>query len=199
MSLCNKIRVRLPYEGRVCFTGREPANGQVGNHANSADIYWSHYLLGLEALFLHYPPTACYKAVAKNFCLAWIDNDLTLRLYSLCRSVICGVWGLCGQTLECWSIGALHSAFCDCTIWNVCILLYCCNGNVPLYRGYHSFANIILLILQDFLLSMVPTLIMWKVQMERQQKIAVILAMSTGCLWVFPGFHYCGHHSPMCL
>ncbi|EGO56130.1 hypothetical protein NEUTE1DRAFT_138333 [Neurospora tetrasperma FGSC 2508] len=36
--------------------------------------------------------------------------------------------------------------------------------------------------LTDFLLSMVPTLVVWKLQMQRQQKIAIICAMSTGCL-----------------
>ncbi|KAK3396956.1 hypothetical protein B0T20DRAFT_470560 [Sordaria brevicollis] len=35
--------------------------------------------------------------------------------------------------------------------------------------------------LMDFLLSMAPTVVMWKLRIERRQKIAVICAMSTGC------------------
>ncbi|CCC05816.1 hypothetical protein SMACR_00032 [Sordaria macrospora] len=36
--------------------------------------------------------------------------------------------------------------------------------------------------LMDFLLSMVPTWIIWKIPIPRHQKIAIICAMSTGCL-----------------
>ncbi|EAA34165.1 hypothetical protein GE21DRAFT_3658 [Neurospora crassa] len=51
------------------------------------------------------------------------------------------------------------------------------NITVPMTLAAYAFAA-----LTDFLLAMVPTLVVWKLQMQRQQKIAIICAMSTGCL-----------------
>ncbi|KAK3396957.1 hypothetical protein B0T20DRAFT_414909 [Sordaria brevicollis] len=50
------------------------------------------------------------------------------------------------------------------------------NITVPMTLAAYCFAA-----LTDFGLATVPTLVVWKLQMKKQQKIAVICAMSTGC------------------
>ena len=39
-----------------------------------------------------------------------------------------------------------------------------------------------LCLLQDFILSLVPSVVMWKLKMPRHEKVAIICALSTGCL-----------------
>jgi hypothetical protein len=85
----------------------------------------------------------------------------------------------------CWepTVQIRYAIFAGCKYRRVCFLCHRSSQNNLLYREINTLVPILAYsAAMDFLLAVIPWVMMWKIQMKRREKLGIAVAMSLGVL-----------------